>query len=86
MVLGEAGHVEGAMLHADIHVIGPGGGVFPALGVGQHVAAVRSVVVDCLVLFQQLDGAVDPACHAVSLRFSCQQSALGGGMAEERVC
>jgi len=50
-------------LHADIHVIGPGAGVDAALRMGQHMAAVRAVIIDRLVLLQQFDAAIDPFGH-----------------------
>ena len=68
MYSSSAGHVEGAVLHADIDVVGPGLGVLAALLVGQHVAGMRAVVVDRLVGFQQLDGAVDALGHGRFLR------------------
>ena len=52
-----------AVLHADIDVVGPGAGIVAALRVGQHVAAMRAVVVDRLILRQQFDGAVDAVGH-----------------------
>ena len=60
---GQARHVERAVLHADIHVIGPGAGIYGALCMGQHMAAVRAVVIDGLILLQQFDAAVDPLTH-----------------------
>ena len=65
-VLGQPGHVEGAVLHADIDVVGPGAGILATLRVGQHVAGVRAVVVDRLVLRQQFDGPVDASRHGGS--------------------
>ena len=62
-VFGEPGHVEGAVLHADIDVVGPGAGILDALRMGQHVAGMRAGVVDRLVRREQLDGAVDARCH-----------------------
>src|SRR3989441_4606441 len=62
-VFGKAGHVEAAVLHADIHVVGPGPGIDAALRVGQHMAAVRTVVIDRLIVLQQFDGAIDPLSH-----------------------
>ncbi len=59
----KARHVESAVLHADIHVIGPGRGIDAALRIGQHMAAVRAVVIDGLVLLQKLDAAIDPRSH-----------------------
>ena len=59
-VLGQAGHVEGAMLHADIDVVGPGVGILPALRIGEHVTRMLADVVDGLVLLQELDRSVDP--------------------------
>ncbi len=67
-VFGKAGHVEAAMLHADIHVIGPGSGIDAALRMGQHVAAVRTVIIDGLILLQQFDAATDPLTHEGPLR------------------
>src|SRR5262249_13673779 len=61
----QAGHVEGAVLHADIDVVGPGLGVGAALLVGQHMAGVRAVVVERLIGFQELDGAVDAFGHGL---------------------
>src|SRR5260370_16825396 len=68
-VFGQRRHVEGAMLHADIDVVGPGLGVLATLLVGQNVAGMRAVVVDRLIGFQQLDGAVDALGHGRFLRF-----------------
>ena len=62
-IFGKAGHVESAVLHADIHVVGPGAGIDAALRMGQHVTAVRTVVVNRLILFQQFDGAINPFIH-----------------------
>ena len=62
-VFGKARHVERAVLHADIHVVGPGAGIDAALRMGQHMAAVRAVVVDRLVLLQKFDAAIDPLTH-----------------------
>ena len=45
-------HVEGTMFHADIHVVGPGTSIDAPLRVGQHMATVRTVIVDCLILLQ----------------------------------
>ena len=66
-VVGETGHVERAVLHADIHVVGPGAGIFAALRVSQHVTGMRTVVVDRLTLRQQFDCAVDTVGHVDSL-------------------
>jgi hypothetical protein len=68
-VFAERRHVEGAVLHADIDVVGPGLGVLSALLVGQHVAGMRAVVVDRLTGFQELDGAVDAFRHGRSSVF-----------------
>ncbi len=62
-VRGKARHVEGAVLHADIHVVGPGAGIDVPLRMGQHMAAVRTVVIDGLILLQKLDAATDPFPH-----------------------
>ena len=58
-VFGEPGHVEGAVLHADIDVVGPNLGVFAPLRAGQHMAAVAAGVVDRLILSEQFDRAID---------------------------
>src|SRR5260370_5312692 len=47
-VFGEAGHVEGAVLHPDIDVVGPGAGILVALGAGQHMAAMSADIIDRL--------------------------------------
>ena len=70
-ILGEAGHVERTVLHADIHVVGPGAGILAALRMGQHVTGMRTVVVDRLALCQQFDRPVDAVGHADSLH-RCQ--------------
>ncbi len=62
-IFGEPGHVERAVLHPDIDVIGPGAGVLAALRAGQHVPAVTADVVDRLTLGQQLDCPIDPLGH-----------------------
>jgi hypothetical protein len=62
-VLAKPRHVEGAVLHADIDVVGPGAGIRAALRAGQHMAGMGADVIDCLVLRQQLDRAVDAARH-----------------------
>src|SRR5204863_381907 len=59
----EPGHVKGALLHADIDVIGPGAGILAALRAGQHMPAMGADVIDRLVLRQELDRAVDAARH-----------------------
>ena len=51
-VFGEPGHVERAVLHADIDVVGPGAGILAALRVGQHMAGMGADVIDRLVLRQ----------------------------------
>jgi hypothetical protein len=62
-VIGQASHVECAMFHADIHVVGPGTGIDATLGMGQYMAAVRAVIIDRLILLQQFDAATDPLAH-----------------------
>jgi hypothetical protein len=62
-VFGEPGHVEGAVLHADVDVVGPGARVLPALRAGQHMPRMAADIIDRLVLCQELDGSVDPARH-----------------------
>src|SRR5258708_640410 len=69
-VFGEPGHVEGAVLHPDIDVIGPGAGILAALRAAQHMAGMGAEVIDRLVLRQQLDGAVDAAAHTRLLLFA----------------
>ena len=49
-VLSKAGHVETAVLHADIHVVGPGTSIHASLRMGQHMPAVRTVIIDGLIL------------------------------------
>jgi len=66
-VVRKAGHVESAVLHADIDVVGPGGGVGQALRMGEHVAGMRADIVDRLALRQEFDRAVDAAGHGVPL-------------------
>ncbi len=69
-VLREARHVEAAVLHADIDVVGPACGIDAALRLGQHVTAVRTVIIDGLILLQKFDAAIDATAHGVcSLRF-----------------
>src|ERR1700694_563812 len=63
-VLGKASHVEAAVLHADIHVVGPGTGIDATLRMGQYVATMRTVIVDRLILLQYFDAATDPPTHA----------------------
>ncbi len=64
-VLGQTGHVEGAVLHADIDVVGPGLRVLPPLRVGQHVAGMVAGVVDRLPRREQFDRPVDPWRHGI---------------------
>ncbi len=59
---GQPGHVEGAVLHPDIDVVGPGVRVFASLRLGQDMPGMGADIVDRLVLRQQLDRPVD-ACH-----------------------
>ena len=66
-ILGEARHVERAVLHPDIDVVGPGARVRAALRVGQHMPAMAADVVDRLVLLQQFERAVDAVGHACLL-------------------
>ena len=70
------------MLHADIDVVGPGAGIGPALRPGQHMPGMRPDVVDRLVLPEQFDRAVDPACHGVFLRelLACGESSMPAGI------
>ena len=75
-VLGKAGHVESAVLHADIHVVGPGSGIDATLRMGQHVAAMRTVVINSLILRQQFDAAVDPLTHGHPPMMSCDATAF----------
>src|SRR5260370_28939464 len=71
-IFGKPGHVEGAVLHPDIDVIGPGAGVLAALGATQDMAGMGAEVIDRLVLRQELDRPVDAACHEGSL-LSCSR-------------
>src|SRR3984893_8124838 len=63
-VLGKARHVERAVLHADIHVVGPGSSIDAALRMAQHMTAMRTVIIDRLILLQQFDATIDPLTHA----------------------
>src|SRR6202034_3272623 len=63
-VLSKAGHVESAVLHADIHVVGPGSSIDAALRMAQHMTAMRTVIIDRLILLQQFDATIDPLTHA----------------------
>ena len=65
-IVGKSGHVEAAVLHADIHVVGPGAGIDATLRTGQHMAAMWTVVIDRLILLQQFDAATDPLGHETS--------------------
>ena len=47
----QSGHVEGAVFHTDIDVIGPGVGVLLALRVGQDVSGMATDVVNGLARF-----------------------------------
>ncbi len=59
-VFGEPAHVERAMLHPDIDVIGPGGGILAALRAGQYMPAMTADIINRLALRQQLDRPIDP--------------------------
>src|SRR5205085_8844053 len=90
-VFAEPGHVEGAVLHANIDVVGPGAGVLAALRPGQHLAGMGADVIDRLVLRQEFDGAVDAARHDRLLLFlydPAQRFSPFGGEHERgaRVC
>ncbi len=65
-VFGKPGHVEGAVLHPDIDVVGPGAGIFAPLRAVQPIATMTAEIVDRLVLRQQLDGAIDRVRHLAS--------------------
>ena len=58
-VLVQPGHVEGAVFHAHVDVVGPGSCIFHALFMGEDVARVPTDIVDRLVLGKQFDGSVD---------------------------
>ncbi len=62
-VFGKPGHVESAMLHADIDIIGPGQGILSPLRARQHMAAMAADVINRLILRQQLDCPVDALGH-----------------------
>src|SRR6185295_14209844 len=68
-IVGKAGHVEAAVLHDDIHVVGPGAGIDAALRMGQQMAAMRTIIIDRLILLQQFDAATDPLTHQGLLRW-----------------
>jgi hypothetical protein len=70
-ILGEARHVECAMLHADVDVISPRPGIDTTLGETQFVARVLAHVIDGLILHQELNGSIDAARH------DCVTSLLG---------
>ena len=52
----QSGHVEGAVFHTDVKVIGPGVGVLLALIVGQDVSGMTTNVVNRLVGFYRSSG------------------------------
>ncbi len=66
-VVGKPRHVEGAVLHSDIDVVGPGAGVREALLMSQDMTRMAADVIDRLVLLQKLDRAVDAVGHACLL-------------------
>ena len=51
-VRGQPGHIERAVLHAHVDVIGPGCGVLAALYIRQHMARVVADIVQRLALRQ----------------------------------
>jgi hypothetical protein len=53
-----------------IHVVGPGASIDATLRMGQHMATMRAVVVDRLILLQQFDAAIDPLVHDPRPRFA----------------
>ena len=59
-ILIQPGHVEGAMFHTYVDVVGPCSRIFYALRVGEHMPCVSSHIVDRLVLGKQFDGSIDP--------------------------
>ena len=67
-VFAEPGHVEGAVLHPDIDVVGPSMGVFTPLRAGQHMAAMAADIIDRLILSEQFDRTVDALGHRVPPR------------------
>ena len=69
-IFGEPGHVERAVLHADIDVVGPGGGVLMPLRAGQYMPAMAADIIDRLALRQQFDRPVDPLRHRRLLAFA----------------
>src|SRR5216683_986837 len=62
-VFGKTRHVERAVLHPDVDIVGPGMRVLAPLCAGQYMAAMTAGVVDRLVARQQFDGAVDAVRH-----------------------
>ncbi len=59
-------HIERAVLHPDIDVVGPGTMILAPLRMRQHMPGMVADVVDCLVRRQKLDRAVDAGCHRVA--------------------
>ena len=76
---GKARHVEGAVLHAHVDVVGPGVGVVLALFVGQDMPGVATGVVDRLPGLEELDCPVDACCHGYPFRR--QPAGLASGSA-----
>jgi hypothetical protein len=56
-------HVEGAMFHADVHVIGPSAGHLLAAFVAKIRSGVAALIVNRLALVEQLDRFVYPFGH-----------------------
>jgi hypothetical protein len=67
----QPGHVEGAVFHADVDVVGPRLRVFAALLIRQNMPGVAPHIVDRLPSFQQLNGAIDTPCHDQPLLHQC---------------
>src|SRR6267142_5254356 len=62
-VFGKTRHVERAVLHPDVDIVGPGIRVLAALCAGQYMTAMTADIIDRLVGCQQFDGAVDAVRH-----------------------
>ena len=80
-IFGQARHIKGTMLHADIDVVGPGMGVLAALRKAQHVTRVLADVVDGLVLRQKLHGTIDAGRHCSSSPAHALREAVGVAVA-----
>src|SRR5438132_2751833 len=62
-VFSKTRHVERAVLHPDVYIVGPGIRVRAPLCAGQYMTAMTADIIDRLVACQQFDGAVDAVRH-----------------------